>query len=282
MLISGGNLYVAGHVLQAVNPSSGEKLVQINASPQFSGGTFLYPLADQKLLVAGYFSARAATKTALYAIDPQTNRVRWKVPSLSAEGSLGIGRILTQTLGGSEFYDESSGRGLAKEPRVSGDWFAGPDLAYTVALVKRTATLYAVDGTGRTVWHHAVGPYVATSGWAHAISASAVYVRRLAPSDGVAAYDPNSGKLLWSRHILNIQKLALANGILFVLTYSLGEPVRLIYLRADTGAVIGNRAVLLSAGYYAFSAPNELMVANGMLFICAVGPKGSQLVALGL
>jgi hypothetical protein len=34
--------------------------------------------------------------------------------------------------------------------------------------------------------------------------------------------------------------------------------------------------VVLSPGFYAFSAPNGLMVANGMVFIRAVGSAGSQ------
>jgi hypothetical protein len=49
--------------------------------------------------------------------------------------------------------------------------------------------------------------------------------------------------------------------------------------RADTGKAIG--ALSLSTGYFAFPTNNELMVADGMVFVRAVGPSGTTLVALG-
>lgn len=283
LLVTDGNLYLAGKAIQEVDPSTGDKLAQINASPKAKNATFVYPVADHKLLVAGYVSTRQFMAGSLYAIDPQSNQVRWKLPSLTGQGEIGMGRILTRTSAGTDFYDETSGKRIGRQSQVFGDWFAGPVLAYTVSSVKRgKATLYAVDGTGHTLWKHAVGPYSITSDWPHAVDDTGVYVRTLKPRDGLEAFDPDTGKLLWSRAIPNVQRLALANGVVFALSAGLGLPVRLTALRADTGTVIGNRAITLSSGYSAFNAPNGLMVANGIVFIRAVGPKGSQLVALGL
>jgi outer membrane protein assembly factor BamB len=112
------------------------------------------------------------------------------------------------------------------------------------------------------------------------VAPDAVYVQTLKPKGGVAALDPQTGELLWMRSLADVQRLAVANGLLFVLTYGLGQPVRLVVLKADTGAPIG--AVVLSAGYYAFPEPNELMIASGLVFIRVVGPRGGQLVVLGL
>ena len=53
MLMVGGNLYVAGRYLQEVDPAKGTRLSRIDATPSTANGVFLYPVADQKLLVAG-------------------------------------------------------------------------------------------------------------------------------------------------------------------------------------------------------------------------------------
>jgi outer membrane protein assembly factor BamB len=108
-----------------------------------------------------------------------------------------------------------------------------------------------------------------------------VYVQVLRPQVGVQALDPLSGTVLWTRSIPDVQHIVLANGVLYVLTYGLGQQVRLVALHADTGVPIG--AIVLSSGFFAFPASNGLMVANGMVFIRAANTTGSQvLVALGL
>jgi outer membrane protein assembly factor BamB len=99
------------------------------------------------------------------------------------------------------------------------------------------------------------------------------------PQAGIQALNPTNGHVLWTRHIPDISALTLADGVLYALTYSLGQPVRLIALHAGTGAP---SAPSYSLGYYAFNAANSLMVANGEVFIRAVGPGGSKLVALEL
>jgi len=282
IVFNNGNLYLAGHIVQEVDPSTGNKLAQISAKPSVSGGSFLYPVTDNKLLVAGYAGLHPSAANALYAIDPQTNKVLWKLQSSSAESTLGTGRILTQTAKGSELYDETSGRGVALRPNVYSDWFAGSLLAYCVAAIGRgKATLYAVDGTGRIIWKRAIGPSVINPHWPHAVSPTAVYVQTLTPGEGVQSLDPQSGTILWTRSIPNVQRLAEANGVLFVLSYGLGQQVRLLALHAGSGAPIG--AILLSPGYQFFNALNGLMVASGMVFLRAVSPHGAtQLIALGL
>jgi outer membrane protein assembly factor BamB len=122
---------------------------------------------------------------------------------------------------------------------------------------------------------------LAVQDWPHAVSKSAVYVQTLRPHVGVQALDPLSGTVLWTRSIANVQQIVLANGVLYVLTYGLGQQVRLVALHADTGVPIG--AIVLSNGYFAFPAQNGLMVANGMVFLRAANATGAQvLVALGL
>jgi outer membrane protein assembly factor BamB len=151
----------------------------------------------------------------------------------------------------------------------------------TVASISRkNATLYAFNASGKRVWSVQVGPPTSAFGWPHAVTRTAIYVHTLTPHSAVEALDPATGKVLWSKSIGDIQRLAVANDLLFALTYGLGQPVRLAVFKATTGAPVG--AVQLSTGYYAFSEANELMIAAGMVFIRAVGPSGSQLLALGL
>ncbi len=280
MLVSGGVLFLAGHVLQMLDANTGEKLAQINASPAVPGGAFVYPQADGKVVVAGY---AAGAKSSIYTVNPNSNEVVRQVPSTTAFGTLADGRIVTATTSGSAFYDETSGRTLAHSTYSGSYWFAGSTLAYTVvSATGKAATLRAVDATGKRVWQRVVGPNAATHSvdWPHAVGPNVVYVETERPSSAVLALDSLTGHPLWSRAIPNLQSMVLANGLLYVLTYYLGEPTKLVVLNASTGAMIG--AIVLSDGYYAFHSPNSLMVANGMVFIRAVGPGGPQLVALGL
>ena len=108
-----------------------------------------------------------------------------------------------------------------------------------------------------------------------------MYVETLRPQVGVEALDPFLGTVLWARSLPDVQHIVLANGVLYVLTYGLGQQVRVVALHADTGIPIG--AIVLSSGFFAFPASNGLMVANGMVFLRAATTSGSQvLVALGL
>jgi outer membrane protein assembly factor BamB len=281
MLAANGNLYLAGSALQEVDPSTGDKIGQIDPSPRLKGATFLYPAAGRKVLVAGYAGAGPNASTTLYVVDLQSNRVLWKKPSTSGQGAIGTGRILTRTSSGGVFYDQASGRAVAQARSVLSDWFAGSSLAYTVASVKgKNATLYAYDGTGHSVWTHVVGPRIVTDGWPHAMGKNMLYVQALSPRSEVQALDPGTGHILWTRPVGNVQRMVLAGEVLYVLTYGLGQPVRLLALKPGNGALIGG--VVLSPGYYAFGAVNGLMVANGMVFIRAASASGSQLLALGL
>jgi outer membrane protein assembly factor BamB len=283
MLALGASLYLAGHILQEVDATTGEKLGQFDATPQVNGGTFLNPVTDQKVMVAGYASASRGTQNRLYGIDPGTKAILWKIPSISAEAALGAGHVLTETSSGSEFYDESSGKGLASQRSVYSDWFAGSSgMAYTVATVKRgKATLYAFDQSGHRIWKRAIGPYMIAAGWPHAVSAQTVYVQTFKPNVGVEALDAATGRVLWRRAVPNVQRLVLANNLLFILSSALGQPARIVVLHANNGAPLG--AIVLSSGYYTFSERNGLIVADGMVFIRAVGPGNTQvLVALGL
>ena len=283
MLALGSSIYLAGHIVQEVDPSTGDKLSQIEPRPGAPGGSFLDPIADQSIMVAGYTGTlNHRSLNSLYGINPQSNSVLWKVPSLSAAAALDQGHVLTETPGGSEFFDESNGKRLASQSGVWSDWFADDGLAYTVATVKRSrATLYAYTASGRRVWQRVVGPYMITSGWPHATTSSAIYAQTMQPQSGIVALAPTTGHVLWSRTLDSIQRLVLANGLLFVLTYSLGQPARVVVLRAQTGQPLG--AIVLSPGYFAFGSPNGLMVADGMVFIRAVGPGNAPLlIALGL
>jgi outer membrane protein assembly factor BamB len=214
-------------------------------------------------------------------VAPDLSGIQRKLPSVSAFGTIGAGRILTQTSAGSAFYDAQSGKATGHPALVRSNWFAGAALAYTVASVQRkNATLYAYDRSGRQMWNRTVGPPLNAQDWPHAVTPKGLYVQMLKPQGGVEALDPVSGRMLWKRTIPNIQRMVVANDILYVLTYGLGQQVRVVGLRAQTGVPIG--AVVLSAGYYAFPASNGLIVANGMVYIRAVGPLGTLLVALGL
>jgi hypothetical protein len=144
------------------------------------------------------------------------------------------------------------------------------------------ATLFGFDSSGHRIWSHTVGPAMAAQSqdWAHAVGPDAVYVTTLRPRVGIQAIDPTTGHALWTQTVANVNQLALANNLLLALTYSLGQPVRLVAIHPTTGKIVG--AIVLSSGYYAFWAPNGLMVANGMVFIRVQGPQGSQIVALGL
>jgi outer membrane protein assembly factor BamB len=281
LLVANGNLYLAGSSIQEVDPATGDKLGQIDPSPRLKGGTFLYPAAASKVIVAGYAGTTTSGSGTLYAINPQSNRVLWKKPSASGQGAIGTGRILTRTASGGVFYDQISGRAVAQKQSMHGDWFAGSALAYTVASVKgKNATLYAYDGTGHGLWSHVVGPPIITDGWPHALGNDTLYVQALKPRSEVQALDPDSGHVVWTRPVGNVQRMVLAGDVLYVLTYALGQPVRLLALKPDSGSLIG--AIVLSPGYYAFGALNGLMVANGMVFIRAASARGSQLLALGL
>jgi outer membrane protein assembly factor BamB len=164
---------------------------------------------------------------------------------------------------------------------VYSDWFAGSKLAYTVASVKRkAATLYAYRSNGTVAWHHSIAPSIVTTGWPHVVDDAGLYVGIMKPWKGIEALDPVTGHLLWRKAIPDVQRLALANGLLFALTFNLGQPVRVVVMRAKDGASVG--AIVLPPGYYGFPEPNGLMVADGMVFIRAVGPRGSELIALGL
>jgi PQQ-like domain len=240
---------------------------------------FLNPVSDGKIVLVGYASQSQSTPNGLYAVDLQSHRILWRAASTTALGTIGMGRILTVTSGGSTFDGETTGKIVTRQRSIFSDWFTGNGHAYTVAAVgKGNATLYAFDKGGHTLWKKAVGPPMATTGWAHAVGSAAVYVSTLKPTSGVEAVDPVTGSVLWHRSVPDVQRMVLANNALFVLTYGLGQPVRVIAFSAKTGSAIGSLS--LTPGYYAFPDLNALMVADGMLFIRAVGPNGGELLAL--
>ena len=282
LLVNNGSLYLAGYSLQQIDPVTDQRTAQIGPPAPLHGGVFLNPIADQKIILVGYSSNALTPGARLFTIDPTSNQVLRTLPSADAAGTIdGSGRIFTQTTAGSVFYDETSGRTVARQSDVRSKWFVGDTLAYTVASVKReNAVLYAFNGFGHRVWSHTVGPPLGAIDWPHAVSPGALYVQIFRPQTGIQALNPTSGQVLWTRHISDITALTLAGDVLYALTYSLGQPVRLIALRAATGVPIG--AIVLSLGYYAFNAANSLMVANGEVFIRTVGPGGSKLVALDL
>jgi hypothetical protein len=287
ILARGGTLFLAGHILQTVDIATGNKLGQVNPSPKVKNGTFLDPVSDNKVVVAGYAGTKQGVSNSLYVVDPSSSSILWKAPSSSAAGSIGNGRVMTRTNTGSAFYDESTGKEIAGAASVYSDWFAGPNLAYTVASLRQKngklkgATLYAYDGTGTRVWRRSAGPPLLALSWPHAVGGTALYLETLTLGHtGIEALDQLSGNVLWFKAVGDVQRMALANHVLFVLTYRLGLPVRLIAFDADSGGVIG--AIVLSLGYTAFPAANGLMVADGMVFLRTQGTGGSQLVALGL
>jgi outer membrane protein assembly factor BamB len=280
LLMRLGILYTAGHALQAIDSATGESIAKITPHPSVKGGIFLNPIADKKVILVGYALPRGPGS--LYTVDPNANQLVSKMASATSVGTLGTGRVLTETATGSAFYDERSGKTLWSRTAIKSNWFAGDALDYTVSSVKgKNTTLYAYDGTGHSVWSRSVAPPLAVQDWPHSVSTSAVYVQVLRPQVGVQALDPLSGTVLWTRTIPDVQHIVLANGVLYVLTYGLGQQVRLVALHADTGVPIG--AIVLSSGFFAFPASNGLMVANGMVFIRAANTTGTQvLVALGL
>lgn len=282
LLVDNGSLYLAGYSLQQIDPTTDQRTAQIAPPATLRGGVFLNPVADQKIILVGYSSSARVPGARLFTIDPTSNQVVRTLPSTDAAGTIdGSGRVFTETTAGSAFYDEASGRTVARPSGLRSKWFVGDTLAYTVASMKRgNAILYAYDGAGHRAWSRTVGPPLGAIDWPHAVSPSAVYVQIFRPQPGIQALNPTNGHVLWTRHIPDISALTLAGGVLYALSYSLGQPVRLIALHAGTGAPIG--AIVLSLGYYAFNAINSLMVANGEVFIRAVGPGGSRLVALEL
>jgi outer membrane protein assembly factor BamB len=207
----------------------------------------------------------------------------WHSPSLTAQGALAHGKVITQTEAGTAFYEETNGRLLTTEKAVFSDWFAGDSLAYTVASVRRkSAKLYAYRSSGQKVWSRTVGPSINPMGWPHAVTRSGLYIATLKPAQGVEALNPETGRVLWKRALGGVQRLAVANNLLFVVTASLTQPLRLVILHAETGKPVGAGAIAFPSGYDAFPTANELMVANGMVFIRAVGPGNiTQLLALG-
>jgi outer membrane protein assembly factor BamB len=276
-------LVVAGHLLQLLDPITGLKLEQMPAPLGLTGGTYLDPTSDTKVLLVGYATTTRSSTANLYTVDPTTGTILHTLGSATAEGTIGShGRVLTVTRAGAAFYDEISGRTVAQQTSVFGPWFAGSTLAYTVASIgKKSVFLLAYDGTGQRVWKRTIGPPYVVDSWPHAVTPNVLFVERVRPTVGVEALDALTGAIVWNRSIPNVQRLAEANGVLYVLTYALGEPVKVVALKAATGKLIG--VIGLSSSYYAYPEQNDLMVANGMLFIRAVGPNNvQQLVALGL
>jgi outer membrane protein assembly factor BamB len=280
ILMRSGVLYTAGHTLQAIDPTTGDSIAKIAPNPSTTGSVFLNPVADKKLILVGY--ALPKGPGSLYTVDPSANQLVHKLPSATGLGALATGRVLTETAAGSAIYDEHSGKTLWSRVSLKSNWFAGDTLAYTVSSVNgKNTTLYAYDGTGQSMWSRTVAQPLAVQDWPHAVSPSAVYVETLRPQVGVEALDPLLGTVLWARAIPDVQHIVLSNGVLYVLTYGLGQQVRVVALHADTGSPIG--AIVLSSGFFAFPASNGLIVANGMVFLRAATTSGTQvLVALGL
>jgi outer membrane protein assembly factor BamB len=281
MLWDNGSLYLAGVYLQDLDPATGNVQAKINVTSRLPGSIFVKPLADKKLILAGFANR---VQSGIYTVDAASNQVLHKLPSTSAIGAVLTGRVVTSTLTGSVFYDEASGKLVAKQPFFGSDWFAGSSLAYVVASPpKKKARLYAYGPNGHLSWSRAVGPVMATQNtdWPHAVGPTTLYVHVLTPREGIQALDPATGNVEWTRSLANVNQLVLANDVLFALTYGLGQPVRVVALDPATGKVIG--AIVLSSGYFAFWAPNGLMVANGMVYVRVVGPGNvPELVALGL
>jgi hypothetical protein len=283
LLVTTGGLVLAGHLLQLIDPLTGAKLEQMPAPSPLTGGTYLDPSSDGKVLLVGYATTTRSSTASLYTIDLTTGTILHKLGSSTAQGTIGShGRILTVTSNGGAFYDETTGRAVARQASLFGPWFAGSTLSYTVASIgKKPVSLFAYDGTGQRVWKRTLAPPYIVDNWPHAVTSTDVFVERVKPTAGVEALDGLTGAVVWNRSIPNVQRLAEANGILYVLTYALGLPIKVVALKAATGKVIG--AIGLSSAYYAYPEQNDLMIANGMLFLRAVGPNNVQeLVALGL
>lgn len=281
LLAAHGNLYIAGRSLEVLNPDTGDVVAAIKGPSKSSHATFTNPLTTGSIVVAGYASESGTAPNAVYALDAATNHVLWHAPSLNAQVSAARGRIVTQTDAGSAFYNKKNGKQVSVQPAMWSDWFAEGSMAYSVATLKgKNATLYAFNKAGRAIWSRTVGPQIDARGWAHAAGPNAVFVATLKPHDGLEALNPSTGVVLWKHNLAGVQRLALANNLLFALTTGIGQPVRLVVFHAGTGKSVGT--VALSGGFYAFPEPNELMIADGMVFIRAIGPSGdTELVALG-
>lgn len=278
-------LYLAGKKLQAVDPTSGDRLALIQPPPSTGSTTFINPQVDGNIILVGHvpLSNSKDVKTSILAVDPDSHQIVRTLPSTSASGATLTGRVITTTTLGSVIYDESTGRTVARPPYRGSNWFAGASLAYTVAtLPKHNAALYAFNNSGKKVWSHIVGPPLATQSadWPHAVTPDRLIVQMLKPQDGIEALDPATGKVVWTRPMRDVVNIVAANNVAFILTYGLGQPVQLVGVQVQTGKLIG--AIRLSSGYFAFGAQNGLMVADGMVFIRVVGPAGPQLIGLGL
>jgi hypothetical protein len=280
ILATDTGIVLAGHVLQSLDAATGKQQAQIDAPVGLHGGIYLDPVADSTVVVAGYATSSRASTANLYSVDLSSSSIVHTMTSSTALGIVANGRILTDTPTGGAFYDEKSGKSVAKQPAVFGPWFAGTTLSYTVAPVQgKNVSIMAYDGIGRRVWKRVIGPAYSVLDWPHAVTPAAVYVERAKPTIGVEALDPITGAVLWQRTVANVQRLAEANGVLYVLSYNLGVPVRLVMFKAATGAAIG--AVTLSTQYYAYPEQNDLMIADGTVFLRVVGPGNvQQLLAL--
>jgi hypothetical protein len=281
LLATSSGLVLAGKALQLVDPATGQKQAQIDAPTGLRGGKYLNPTDDSKVMLVGYATASRSSTADLYTVNPESNTIVHTLHSATALGTFAThGRILTDTGTGGAFYDEMSGRSVARQPAVFGPWFSGSTLSYTVAPVaQKNVSILAYDGTGRRVWSRVLGPPYSVQDWPHAVTPTSIFVERVKPTVGVQALDPVTGAVLWSRTIADVQRLAEANGVLYVLSYALGVPVRIVALKESSGAIIG--VIGLSAEYYAYPEQNDLMVADGMVFVRLVGPGNvQQLIAL--
>ncbi|MGH2449294.1 MAG: PQQ-binding-like beta-propeller repeat protein [Chloroflexota bacterium] len=279
-LVSGDALWTAGSALQALDPSTGKVLGKVAADPSVHDGTFVDPETDDSVLIAGYTSTAASGKGQLYSVDPSAYQILWHRASSTADGLLSSGRAVTSDSAGSVFYNETSGRKIGTSGIRGATWFAAGKEAYSVSPeTKQGATLSGLASNGHQLWKRVIGPVLAASDWPHASSDSAVYIQIFKPFQGVEALDATSGRVLWHRSLQGITELALANNLLFVLTYDLGQPSRIVVYQASNGKPVGG--LTLSDGYFGFHAANGLMVADGMIFVRVASGKGSLLVALG-
>jgi len=281
MVFSAGSLYVAGYHLQELDPATGSQLAVIDTAPRLPRGAFLMPLADRSIILAGYTDLSLHAANTLYAFSSDLSQRLWHAPSLRAQGSIVAGHVFTEITSGAAGYDERTGRHTFSRQLLHGAWFGGGKLLYVVGTLGTSPlTLFAYAGSGRRVWSRVVGPRLNVQDWPHASTGTLIYLQTLQPQAGVEAVDPDTGKVAWSQPVPDIQHLVVANNVLYALTYRLGQSVRLVLLRADSGKIIGSK--VLQAGYFAFPSPNNMMVANGMVYLRLEGPQGSQLVALGL
>lgn len=274
----GGNVYLAGKVLQEVDPSTGQTVSKIHPPAGVTKGVFRNPETDGTIMLVGYESKSVGK---VYSINLTSGHVTRGYSSASAVGTIAPGSVLTRTLNGSAIYDEASGRIVAQQRFAGSNWFAGPDLSYTVGTgTSKQSSVFAFDSTGQRQWSHVVGPLLATSGeWPHAVSPTGVYLQTLKPQPGIIALDPSTGKVLWTRALPDVQSILAVGQVLFVLTYGLGAQVRLVGYNATTGKSLGAKE--FSTGFYGFGTQNQLMAADKMLYVRMIGPSGDELVALG-